>query len=135
MNLQDPHTQKMLARLLVSMEADICAIKAKVFQMSTQSDALAAGVADLGSKIQALNDGVVAHDSAVKAELVALAAAIAGSPAANDPAIQASIDKLGQLSTTVAANSATISQETTALVASLPPPATPAPDPAPAPSA
>jgi hypothetical protein len=135
MNLRDPKLFKAVARVVLATAYDVQSILKELCKMTTQSDALAAAVTDLDGKVQSLNDNVVAHDNAVKAELVALAAAVAASSAAADPAIQTSIDKLGTLSTSIAASSATVSQETTALVASLPapvpaaapaPPATPA---------
>jgi ABC-type transporter Mla subunit MlaD len=133
MNLREPRVLKTLARAILATFETVKSIQQELRKMTAQSDALAAAVTDMSDKVQALNDTVVTHDNAVKAELVALAAAVAASSAAADPAIQASIDKLATLSTSVAATSATVAQETTALVASLPPAATADPAPAPAP--
>src|SRR3954464_1775706 len=80
---------------------DVNFIKRELLFMTAQGDQLAAAVDGLVANVATLSDGVAAHDTAVQAELAALAAAIANSAAKDDPVVAAAISA-------VAASSANI---------------------------
>ncbi len=130
MDPRNPLVYEQVVRLIIAVADSVSAIQGMVTKMSAQSDALAAAVATISDSITLLSSDVAAHDVAVQSELAALKDAIAGTPVAADPAIQASIDKLSTLSAGIAASSSTIAAETNALAASVaptPPPAAPTP--------
>lgn len=124
--------ERVVIGALKSLMGDVNFIKRELLFMATQTEQLSEAVGVLVDNVGKLSEAAATHDTAVQAELAALSAAIANSPAKDDPAVAAAIDAVKTSSASVANLSAQIQGETDALAASIAAPApAPAPDPAP----